>query len=123
MFATVGSLVKSSIVLDARDKKNAEKCVQDRKNKIMKPIMLSATILDPAEKGSYLTEEEVMDGIGFIFESAKKVKLDEEAVMTQLTNYRAKAEIFGKEFVWVSCANVSPLVWWKSFSDIQLSVK
>lgn len=115
MFATVDSLVKSSIVFDARDKKNAEKCVEDRKNKTMKPIMLSATVLDPAEKGSHLTEEEVMDGIGFIFESAKKVKLDEEAVMTELTNYRAKAEIWSKEFVWVSCANVSPLVWWKSF--------
>lgn len=53
--------------------------------------MVSGVILDPTEIGSDLTAEEVMDGIGFIFESAKTVKLDEEAVMTQLTNYRAKA--------------------------------
>lgn len=35
--------------------------------------------------------------------------------MTQLTNYRGKAEIWGKEFIWISCGMVKPLVWWKSF--------
>lgn len=99
MFSTLESLVKSSVALDSRDKKNAEKCVQDRKKAIIKPIMLAATILDPAAMGSHLTQEV----INFIFDTAKK------------SNYRAKTDIFGNEFAWVSCGNISPLIWWKSF--------
>lgn len=45
-----------------------------------------------------------MDGIGFIFESAKKVGLNEEEIMTQVTNYRAKEGLWAKQFIWVSCS-------------------
>lgn len=115
MFSAVEALVKSSLSFDARDKKNAEKCVRDRKDQIIHPIMLAAAILDPATMGVHLTTEEAMDGVGFIFDAARKVKLDEQAVMTQLTNYRAKDDMWKKEFVWISCGKVKPLVWWKSF--------
>lgn len=115
MFTTVESLAKSSPVFDARDKVKVQKCVKERKNMMMHPIMLAAAILDPAGMGSDLSEEEAMDGVNFIFESARKFKFDEEAIMTQLTNYRAKADIWSKQFVWVSVKNVKPTVWWKSF--------
>lgn len=114
MFSTLESLVKSSVAVDSRDKKNAEKCVQDRKKAIIKPIMLAATILDPAAMGSHLTQEDFMNGINFIFDTAKKSELDEAVVMAQFANYRAKADIFGNEFAWVSCGNIDPLIWWKS---------
>lgn len=115
MFEKLESLIKLSVVFYARDKKGATKCVQDRKNAIMKPIMLAASILNPSEMGSHLTNEETMDGIEYIYETAKKVNPDAQSVMTQLTNYRAKSDVFGKEFIWVACADVDPLVWWKSF--------
>lgn len=56
-----------------------------------------------------------MDGVGFIYESAKTLNLNEEDVMTQLTNYRAKEGIWEKEYFWVACGKVKPTVWWKSF--------
>lgn len=115
LFLTVESLVKSSLVFDARDKKNVEKCVQERKATLMHPILLAAAILDPAAIGSQLTPEETMDGTGFIFESAKKVELNEEEIMTQFTNYKAKQGMWAKQFLWVSCSNVKPIDWWKTF--------
>lgn len=115
LFSTVESLVKSSLVFNACDKKGVERCVQERKQALMHPILLAATILDPAAIGAQLTPEEFMDGTGFIFESARKVGLNEEEIMTQFTNYKAKEGIWAKQFVWVSCCNVKPIVWWKTF--------
>lgn len=74
----------------------------------MVPMMLAASILNPANLGSNLTNEEMMDGIEFIFSSAKNVGLNEADVMTQLTNYRNKQDIYSKEFVWAGAANVKP---------------
>lgn len=52
LFSTIESLVKSSLVFDARDKKAVEKSVQDRKHTLMHPILLAAAILDPAAIGT-----------------------------------------------------------------------
>lgn len=81
----------------------------------MVPMMLAASILNPANLGSNSTNEEMMDGIEFIFSSAKNVGLNEADVMTQLTNYRNKQDIYSKEFVWAGAANVKPTAWWKAF--------
>lgn len=115
MFATVQGLAQSSVVLDARDKTAVIKSMNDRKNGVLKPLMIAAAILDPACMGANLTQEEIMNGIQFIFESAEKNNVDQAAVMTQLTNYRAKKDIWSKEFLWISCEKVKPTVWWKSF--------
>lgn len=81
----------------------------------MIPIMLAAAILNPADMGSSLTPEQFMNGMEFIFESAKKNGLNQESVMTQLTNFRNKLDIWNKDLVWVSCGNAKPTVWWKTF--------
>lgn len=115
MFASVERLIQSAAVFDARDKRAALKCLQDRKEQIMMPIMLAAAILNPADLGSSLTNEVMMNGIEFIFESAKQCGLNQETVMIQLTNYRSKLDIWSKEFVWAGVANVRPTAWWKAF--------
>lgn len=73
LFSTIITLAKSSLVFDARDKKAVEKYMLDRKKAMMHPIMLAAAILDPDTMGKHLTEQEIMDGIEFIYESAKLV--------------------------------------------------
>lgn len=91
---SVESLVKSSLVFDARDRRSAVKSVRDRKKELMHPIMLAAAILEPAGMGANFTAGEVMDGVGYIFDATRKAKLNEQDVMTQVTIYRAK-EKFG----------------------------
>lgn len=79
MFATVEPLIQSATVFDAKDKRAATKCLQDRKKSIMIPIILAASILNPADLGSKLTHEE-MDGIEFIFKSAKSIGCDKATI-------------------------------------------
>lgn len=75
----------------------------------MMPIMLLASILNPAHIGSSLSNEELMDGMEFIYSAAKNVGLNEGTVITELTNYRTKRDIWKKEFVWAGSANVKPI--------------
>lgn len=82
---------------------------------IMMPSMLAASILNPICKGSNLTNDEIMTGMEYIFNSAKAFGLDEASTMTQLTNYRGKLDNWSKEFVWAGCGNVAPSTWWKAF--------
>lgn len=116
MFAKVeSSTILSQSLFDARDKKAAIKCIQDRKEKIVKPIMQAAAVLDPTTMGAHLTHDEKMDGMEYIYNSAKAIGIDQNTIMTQLTNYTCKLDLWKKDFVWASCANVKPTVWWKTF--------
>lgn len=115
MFTSVEALVQSAMVFDGRDKKAALKCIQDRKAMIMVPSLLTASILNPVDKGSNLTNVGILTGMEYIFNSAKSIGLDEASVMTQLTDYRGKLGIWSNEFVWAGCGNVAPTTWWKAF--------
>lgn len=98
-FSVAESLAQESAVIDARDKKVAIKCIQDRQKAIMKPIMLAAAILDPANVGTSLTDGELMGSVEFAFNSAKNIGIDQEIFMTQLTNYRSKIGVWGRDFL------------------------
>lgn len=115
MFTSVAVLIESSTVFNAQDKKSAIKSLQDQKKAVMVPIMLAASILDPSSVGSSLSNEEMMDGTEFIFNSSKSVGLNEASVMVQLTNYRNKLDLWKREFVWAGCSKVKPTAWWKAF--------
>lgn len=71
MFTSVEGLIQSSTVFNARDKNTAAKCLRDRKEHIVLPMMLAAAVLNPADLGSSLTQAELMDGMEFIHDTAK----------------------------------------------------
>lgn len=115
MFKSMDALIQSSTAFDAKDKRAAKECLKVRQESTMMPIMLAASILNPSDKGSSLTNEEMMDGMEFIHDSAKSVGLNAATVMTELTNYRGKLDIWKREFVWAGSTNIKPVNWWKGF--------
>lgn len=115
MFSSIQSMIQSAVVFNARDKKAAIECLEKRKNAIMVPILLAAAILNPCDFGSSLTSDELMNGMEFIFASARNVGLNVETLMVQLTNYRNKLDIWSKEFIWAGVSGVKPTAWWKAF--------
>lgn len=105
----------STQILTVQDKRLMSKKLDERKKQLIKPIFYAANILNPVSMGSSLTPEEKMAGTEFIYETAKKFKLNEQKVMTEYANYMSKEDIWGKSFVWTSVENITPIIWWKSF--------
>lgn len=83
LFNTIEALITSAPVYDSRDKKAAAKIIKDRKSSIIKPVMFAAAILNPRDMGSSLTNEQQMDGMEFIYNSAKALGEDQSIVITQ----------------------------------------
>lgn len=106
-------LLPESPVLKTEERAIISK-IQDRKEFALGSIHLAASLLDPQSQGRLLTPEEIIDGMQFVCETGERMGLDVAQVRTDLTNYRNKEGLFGKQFLWESLEKICPLTWWKS---------
>ncbi|XP_047984670.1 uncharacterized protein LOC125239056 [Leguminivora glycinivorella] len=90
---------------------------EERKANALKPIHFAATILDPKNQGSQLTDQENVDGCEIIFNLGN----ESTDILMELSDYKTHKSIWAKDFVWKMAATTEPVTWWETlFSNTVL---
>lgn len=94
------------------------KKTEERRKMALGPIHLAATLLDPSNQGCYLSSDEQVEAMEFVYtvyqQKHKNTDTDTKQISTELANYCAKEGVlWSKQFVWTCAASVSPIAWWK----------
>lgn len=81
-------------------------------------IHLAARLLNPRNKGKYLTIEESVEASQFIYYFATYSNLPQADVLCDLANYRTNSGLWTRDFVW-NCLNTKTdgnqmniITWW-----------
>lgn len=91
--------VQSAKVFDPNERKQILKALNERNRNVVKPIQYAGAILNPASMGSELNPNELLEGLEFIHKIANDMNLDTSIVMTDISHYRTKEELWSKQFI------------------------
>ena len=80
------------------------------------PLHLATYILDPEFTGNGCSDDEIVRGINVIRDLANFLKLDTNANLENLANFRAKSKFYGNAVIWDASRTVADsITWWNAF--------
>ncbi|CAG4939173.1 unnamed protein product [Parnassius apollo] len=83
--------------------------VDQRIQMCLKPIHYAAYLLDPAEQGAELYQNQNLEAMGFISEVEQSIGL---TVTPNLASYRPRSDFWSRRFLWVNVKEIKPTTWW-----------
>lgn len=104
-----------SNMFTSNEKKQILENLQKRKDFATHSIHMAAALLDPANRGSDLNTNEMIDAMEFVVKTATNMSLEASTVLCEIGNYKNKEDIWNKSFVWTTVNNLCPMQWWKTF--------
>lgn len=117
-------LLDSQNMFTNQEKRKILKSLDDRTESAVRPIHLAAALMDPQNCGSTLSQNETIDAMEFVFNTAIGMKLKKPVILSELANFKSKEDIWNKnkDFIWSAASDMCPLQWWKTlFSQTSLS--
>lgn len=89
--------------------------LEKRKAMAMKPLHYAANLLDPCFVGDHLDNQQHLMAMEFLDKISTRhpqFKDKKEKIFAELTNYCAKCDLWGLDFIWMSVKNVDCISWW-----------
>lgn len=115
LVTTLNEIIESTKFFSSAERTRLKVQISTRKEKILKDIHLAAALLNPANLGCELGQDDKFTALEFIYNTGKNMNLNDTDLMADLANYQNKEGRWAKQFLWVSVNKVTPLVWWKTY--------
>jgi len=113
--------VLSKMSIRARTRKTLLERLKDRIEYCVQPIHLAAYVVEPRFLGDGLSDEEFLKATDVILSLARHLDLDEDSVLTSLTEYKCQSGIYGQALLKSAAKRIDckPVEWWKAFCPQQ----
>ncbi|XP_031330393.1 uncharacterized protein LOC116161248 [Photinus pyralis] len=121
--AEIDACIKTNVKalpVSSSEEKELITLFEKRKCMMLKPIHLSAYLLDPHYCGQELSNEQHVTAMQFIdstLSNHPQFQQHKQTICVELTNYLAKSDMWSVDFVWQVASNTDSIAWWQGICN------